>query len=655
MLALTHSVAWYRYRLVLAGLLCLMLFAVPSHAKRVALVVGNSAYADKPLKNPVNDAELMHRTLQGLGFDVTLVRNADRRALLGGLRDFEAKARNAEVALFYFAGHGVQVGGSNYLLPLQAQIRAESDVPDEAVDANSVLRRIEDARVKVGLVILDACRDNPYAGATRSSSRGLGRMSAPTGSIVAYATAPGSTADDGNGKNGVYTEQLAKHLSQPGLDLREVFDRTATEVERITQGRQRPREDVGLRGRVVLKDGGVQVASVTVIPTDRPVPAQTDPEQEAWDLAKRRDTVAAYEGFLASFPNGRLAASARSALAGLRPASLEPQPVVRPTQAETTAASPLPGVPLGGAGSTSPGGRPITLVVPSAAGGSIDILARLLATELSSALASPVIVENKPGAGGVIGAAHAGGAAPDGQTLLISSLSMATADALYQNLPNEARQSAFQPIGLIAEFPLLLAARPNLSADSPHDAIAWLKSRSGAATMATSGVGTASHICALALQSAWQTQPTLIPYKGTAPALQDLMSGQVDFMCESGAYFATQLNAGKLKGIGLVSAIAPPAGAVAPSLPRLALPTTSQMTVWTGLYAPKGTPEAVITRLSQALQAATRSANFRAKSESLGAVPITDNRNTPRGSTQFMAAETARFGALFLAAGIAPN
>ena len=247
--------------------------------RRVALVVGNASYADKPLRNPVNDAELMQRTLKELGFDVTLLRNADRRTLLGGLREFEAKARNADVALFFYAGHGAQVGGSNYLIPLQAQIRAESDVPDEAVDAASVLRRIEDAKARIGLVILDACRDNPYAGASRSSSRGLARMSVPTGSIVAYAAAPGETADDGKGNNGLYTEQLVRNLQTAGLDLREVFDRTATEVERLTNGKQRPREDVGLRGRIVLKPGsGTQIASVVPEPVRTAPVAQPSPQ-----------------------------------------------------------------------------------------------------------------------------------------------------------------------------------------------------------------------------------------------------------------------------------------------------------------------------------------------------------------------------------------
>lgn len=242
-------------RLLGAALFMLLLLAthpVQAEGRRVALVVGNADYRDRPLKNPGNDAGLMQNVLRGLGFDVVLLRNADRRAFLAGLRDFEAKARDAEVALFFFAGHGVQVGGGNYLIPTGAQIRGESDVPDEAVDAASVLRRIEDARAKVGLVILDACRDNPYGSSSRGGSRGLSRMNVPTGTIVAYATAPGSTAEDGTGGNGVYTQQLAKFLAQPGLDLRDVFDRTASEVERLTAGKQRPREDIGLRGRFYL-------------------------------------------------------------------------------------------------------------------------------------------------------------------------------------------------------------------------------------------------------------------------------------------------------------------------------------------------------------------------------------------------------------------
>lgn len=574
--------------------------AAPAHAQRVALVVGNAAYADKPLRNPVNDAELMQRTLQGLGFEVSLVRNADRRGLLAGLRDFEAKARNADVALFYFAGHGTQVGGNNYLLPLQAQIRSESDVPDEAVDASSVLRRIEDAKARIGLVILDACRDSPYASATRSGSRGLGRMSVPTGSIVAYATAPGSTAEDGSGRNGVYTQELARQLATPGLDLRDVFDRTAMEVERITGGKQKPREDVGLRGRFVLNAHGTPASplpSPPAVPVLAPVTATT--------------------------------------------ATVPAAPVSPVVSAATVA--------LADAG--FPGGRPLTLVVPFAAGGSTDISARLLATELSATLGSAVVVENRPGAGGTIGMAQVGGAAPDGLTLLVHHLGMATAEAMYRNLPTAARQSAFEPIGLFLEFPMILAARPNLSAGTGADAAAWLRTHSGRLNMATAGLGSASHLCALVLESALAMRLNTIPYRGSGPALSDLMAGQTDVMCDAGTSLTPQLEAGKLLGLGVVSAMAPPTGTAARSLPRMPLPAAGQLTVWHGLYAPNGTPAAVVARLGQALQAATRSARFKAGNEALGAVVVTDSRSTPTGLGQWVAAESVRLGALIRGAG----
>ncbi len=323
--------------LLASCVLLLSLFSQPVHAVRVALVVGNSDYSERPLRNPVNDANLMQVTLKELGFEVTLLRNADRRSLLNGLRDFEGKARDAEVALFFFAGHGAQVGGNNFLIPVGGSIQSETDVPDEAVDAASVLRRLEDARSKVALVILDACRDNPFAGASRSSTRGLVRMSVPTGTIVAYATAPGSTAADGTGTNGMYTEQLVRQLKTPNLDIKDIFDRTAQEVERITNGKQRPREDVGLRGRFVLNanpvlDNSVQIASIRPEPV---VPSTAQVEQQAWTAAQHANSVAGYRDFLMKYPSGSFSSAAKAALA-----QLNSMPVSNDRPASTTTVTP---------------------------------------------------------------------------------------------------------------------------------------------------------------------------------------------------------------------------------------------------------------------------------------------------------------------------
>ncbi len=322
------------------GLLLLLLLPQQAWAKRVALVVGNAAYAERPLANPVNDARLMQTTLRSLGFEVQIVTNADRRGLLSSLREFEGRAREAEVAVFYFAGHGAQVGGANYLIPVNAPIRSDSDLPDEAVDAASVLRRLEEARARVALVILDACRDNPYPGSQRSASRGLARMNAPTGTIVAYATAPGSTAEDGAGTNGTYTAALARHLATPGLDIKEVFDQTAQEVERVTNGRQRPREDVGLRGRFVLREVVAQVGPVSApapavaapaAPSAAAGPSAAEREDRFWDSALKIGNRDAYEAYLSEYPKGRYAALARAAIARLGQAGVvaaAPAPVV---------------------------------------------------------------------------------------------------------------------------------------------------------------------------------------------------------------------------------------------------------------------------------------------------------------------------------------
>ena len=321
----------------------------PGTEKRVALVMGNARYADRPLRNPGNDSALMASTLKALGFEVQVANDVDRRGMLTALREFETRARGADVALFYFAGHGAQVGGANYLIPVGAGIRVENDVPDEAIDASSVLRRIEDSGVKVGLVVLDACRDNPYPGASRSTARGLARMSAPTGSIVAYATAPGSTAEDGTGDNGTYTAALARHLATPGLDIKEVFDRTAQEVERVTNGKQRPREEVGLRGRFALLElpagsgAAATLASAAAVSPASPsgsVASATrdeDAERKAWDVVMRSDTPAAYEAYLRVYPQGRFASIARVALETFR------LPVAA-AQGSATAPASVPGV-----------------------------------------------------------------------------------------------------------------------------------------------------------------------------------------------------------------------------------------------------------------------------------------------------------------------
>jgi hypothetical protein len=218
------------------------------HRDRYALVIGNSAYQTAPLKNPVNDAEDMTATLKNMGFKVILKQNADQRTMEDTIRYFGKQLRGGGVSLFYFAGHGMQVDGRNYLIPIDAKIESESDVKYEAVDAGRVLGKMEDAENQLNIVILDACRNNPYARTFRSDQNGLARMDAPTGSLIAYATAPGEVAADGPERNGIFTNYLIQHMMKPNLSIEQVLKLTRIDVARQTNGRQIPWESSSLMG-----------------------------------------------------------------------------------------------------------------------------------------------------------------------------------------------------------------------------------------------------------------------------------------------------------------------------------------------------------------------------------------------------------------------
>ena len=230
-----------------------MLLTFPSaHAaeKRVALVIGNWTYSQKPLRNPANDATDLAASLRRLGFEVLERKNRSADELRRDLIEFQDRLGPGTVGLFYFAGHGVQAGrGQNYLLPIGVDFKRERDAELHGLEVGQVLRRMEESGASLNLVILDACRDSPLPAEGRSTaSRGLGRMEAPSGSMIAFATAPGSTADENaTGRNGLYTQQLLATIETPGLRLEDVFKRVGREVERASNNRQSPEEISKLR------------------------------------------------------------------------------------------------------------------------------------------------------------------------------------------------------------------------------------------------------------------------------------------------------------------------------------------------------------------------------------------------------------------------
>lgn len=249
---------------LLLGVLMGLVYSTDGTAaeKRVALVIGNGNYAESPLKNPVNDAEDMAAALQSLGFTVVKKTNADKRVMIAAMDEFYNLLRTSDVGLFFYAGHGIQVDGRNYLIPVDAKVQTETDVEFESVDAGRLLGKMETAGNRTNIIILDACRNNPFARSFRSQTRGLARMDAPKGSYVAFSTAPGSTAADGTGRNGLFTENLLKNIRTPSLKIEDVMKLTRAAVASATSDQQMAWDSSSLLGDFFFVPGSGAVAVV---------------------------------------------------------------------------------------------------------------------------------------------------------------------------------------------------------------------------------------------------------------------------------------------------------------------------------------------------------------------------------------------------------
>lgn len=235
--------------------------------KRVALVIGNGRYETGPLRNPVNDANLVTATLRELGFEVISRTDVNLQQMGAAVREFSRKISNGSIGLFYYAGHGVQSSGRNFLIPVGAQIEAEGDVVLEALDLNSVLEQMGRANNRLNIVILDACRNNPFARSFRSGAQGLAQVNAPAGTFIAYATAPGQTASDGKGQNGLYTQELIANMRSPNLPIEEVFKRVRVQVRQKSNGVQIPWDASSLEGSFSFVAGTAPTAAPPPIAT----------------------------------------------------------------------------------------------------------------------------------------------------------------------------------------------------------------------------------------------------------------------------------------------------------------------------------------------------------------------------------------------------
>jgi uncharacterized caspase-like protein len=277
--------------------------------ERIALVVGNAAYRNDPLDNPVNDARLVAQSLKQSGFNVALHENLDRRALVNALRDFGNRLGDNTIAVLYYAGHGLQLRDRNYLIPTDAEIRSEDEIPIAGVDLGFILGRMASARSRINIIILDACRNNPFSGKSGHSAQGLAQMDAPVGTLLAYATAPGKLAADGAGANSLYATHLARQLLVPGLPVEHVFKRVREAVVKDTKELQVPWESSSLQGEFAFVPG------VAAVARDSAADAEAAGELAFWNSIQASTRADEYRAYLRQYPQGRFAALAQTRLA----------------------------------------------------------------------------------------------------------------------------------------------------------------------------------------------------------------------------------------------------------------------------------------------------------------------------------------------------
>ena len=297
-------------------------------------------------------------------------------------------------------------------------------------------------------------------------------------------------------------------------------------------------------------------------------------------------------------------------------------------------------------------GKSITIVVPFTAGGPTDRVARDLADSMRKHLNNAtIVIDNAAGAGSAIGIAKVARANPDGYTLLINHIGMATVPALYRKLSFNVVND-FEYLGIINDVPMTLIGKPTLPADNFKDLTGWIAKNQGKVNLANAGIGSASHLCGLMLQSSLKMEMTPVPYKGAAPAIADLMGNQVDLLCDQTTNTTAQIEAKKVKAYGVTT----PKRLTTASLK--ALPTLSesglkdfQVTIWHGLYAPKGTPPAVLKKVNEAMRLALKEPDFIHKEEQLSAVIAADERITAEGHKKFVQSEIDKWGKVIKDAG----
>ena len=294
--------------------------------------------------------------------------------------------------------------------------------------------------------------------------------------------------------------------------------------------------------------------------------------------------------------------------------------------------------------------RPVTLVVPFAAGGPTDILARTLAAGMTRTLGQTVLIENKLGAGGTLAASYVSKANPDGYTFLIHHNGMSTAPALYRKLSYNP-MTDFEFVGQVVDVPMTLLARKDMPANSLQELITYVKAHAGQINLANAGLGAVSHLCGMLFQKAIGVELTTVPFQGTAPALNALLGGQVDLLCDQTTQTTQHIKAGTVKLYGVTTRQRIRAMPDAPTLDEGGL-KDFEVVVWHGVYAPKGTPAAIIDKFGTAMRAAIKDPAFATRMADLGAEQVPDAKLTPEGLRSWLQSEILKWGPVIRAAGV---
>jgi len=325
----------YTQRFLLRGLIALATLAASAQANtpldiRIALVIGNSAYpGNAALSNPTNDAKAMSEQLRKLGFQVLEVRDGSRGQMTQAIDDMRQRLHGKSgVGMLYYAGHGLQIDWRNYMVPVDATPRSQTDVVKQSIDIDAVIDAFKQSGTRVNILVLDACRDNPFAGT--AAAKGLAQVDAPPGTFLAYATAPGNTADDGEGSNGLYTGYLLQELAKPTARIEDVFKRVRLQVRQKSSGRQIPWESTSLEEDFVFNDGRPAGA-----PPAKHNAAEQDQaflrEKTEWDRIKNSRNPDDFYAFLQTHPNGQISEAVQERLDQLA----KPQIVSSPVQGRT--------------------------------------------------------------------------------------------------------------------------------------------------------------------------------------------------------------------------------------------------------------------------------------------------------------------------------